>query len=317
MNTVLLVAEHDGTKLNPAVARAVRCAARLPDARITLLVFGDAPAAVATEAASLDGVHAVRVFDAPGLWPAQAEVLAPLVVAQAAGASHVLAASTTTGKDLMPRVAALLDTPAISDIMEVLSARRFKRPTYAGNVIQTVEVSGTSPIVGTVRTASFEAVGARGNAPIETVAVQVPASHSRVLSQASAASDRPDLQSARRVVSGGRAFGSAGNFKLVYDLADALGAAVGASRAAVDAGYVPNELQVGQTGKVIAPELYIALGISGAVQHLSGIKDAGTIVAINRDDTAPIFEVADIGLVADVFEAVPRLQAAIEARKRG
>jgi electron transfer flavoprotein alpha subunit len=209
----------------------------------------------------------------------------------------------------MPRIAALLEAPQLSDVMAVESATRFKRPIYAGNAITTVEVEGSGPIVATVRTASFEAAPAGGSATVESKAVnaQIP-THTRFVSLSAAKSDRPDLQSAGRVVSGGRALGSADGFKILYSLADKLGAAVGASRAAVDAGYAPNDMQVGQTGKIIAPELYMAIGISGAIQHLTGIKDARTIVAINKDSEAPIFEVADIGLVGDLFQIVPEIE---------
>jgi electron transfer flavoprotein alpha subunit len=236
-------------------------------------------------------------------------VLAPQIAAVAAGYTHVLGPSTTFGKDLMPRVAALLDAPQVSDIMAVETATRFRRPIYAGNALLTVEIEGGGKVVGTVRTASFEAAPADGSAATESVSPpgNLP-THTRFVSVSAAASDRPDLQTARRVVSGGRALGSAEGFKLMYSLADRLGAAVGASRAAVDAGYAPNELQVGQTGKIIAPELYVAVGISGAIQHLTGIKDARTIVAINKDAEAPIFEIADIGLVGDLFEIVPQLE---------
>ena len=223
--------------------------------------------------------------------------------------------STTFGKDLMPRVAALLGVSQVSDIMTVESARRFRRPVYAGNAVLTVEATG-SVVVATVRTASFQpAAPGAAAAPIEAVALQVelPA-HTRFISRSQPGGERPDLQSAARVVAGGRARGRAENFRLLYRLADALGAAVGASRAAVDAGYVPNELQVGQTGKIIAPELYIAVGISGAIQHLTGIKDARTIVAINKDGEAPIFEIADIGLVGDLFQLVPELEVLIRAK---
>jgi electron transfer flavoprotein alpha subunit len=239
-----------------------------------------------------------------------AAVLAPQIAALAGPFSHVLGPSTTFGKDLMPRVAALLDTAQISDIMAVESATCFRRPIYAGNAIVTVEVEAGAKVVGTVRTASFQAAGAGGSAPIEkaSVSAEIP-SHTRFVAVSAARSDRPDLQTAARVVSGGRALGSADAFqKTLYGLADKLGAAVGASRAAVDAGYAPNELQVGQTGKIIAPELYVAIGISGAIQHLTGIKDARTIIAINKDPEAPIFEVADFGLVGDLFQIVPELQ---------
>ena len=240
-----------------------------------------------------------------------AAVLAPQIVELAGDYTHVFGPSTTFGKDLMPRVAALLDVDQLSDIMEVLGPRQFRRPIYAGNAIITVEVPDGSTIVATVRTASYQAAGTGGSAEIEqkTVAAELP-THTRFVELKTGSSDRPDLQTANRVVSGGRALGSSESFEIIFDLADALGAAVGASRAAVDAGYVPNELQVGQTGKIISPELYIAIGISGAIQHLTGIKDAGTIVAINKDEEAPIFEVADFGLVGDLFKIVPELKAA-------
>lgn len=240
-------------------------------------------------------------------------MLAPQIVELAAGYHYVFGPATTFGKDLMPCVAALLGVPQVSDLMAVLGPRRFKRPIYAGNAILTVEVPEGIPVVATVRIASWPAAGTRvESAPIEAreVAVELPA-HTRFVELRQGKSDRPDLQSATRVVSGGRALGSAENFQIIYRLADKLGAAVGASRAAVDAGYAPNDLQVGQTGKIIAPELYIAVGISGAIQHLTGIKDAGTIVAINKDPEAPIFEIADIGLVGDLFKVLPELEAAL------
>jgi electron transfer flavoprotein alpha subunit len=227
----------------------------------------------------------------------------------AAPYTHVFGPSTTFGKDLMPRVGALLGVSQVSDIMAAESAHRFQRPIYAGNAVLTIDVPADSKVVATVRVASFEAAASGGNASIESVAVDVPLpTHTRFVSRSAATSGRPDLQSASRVVSGGRALGSADNFKIIYRLADRLGAAVGASRAAVDAGYVPNEMQVGQTGKIIAPELYMAIGISGAIQHMTGIKDARTIIAINKDSEAPIFEAADIGLVGDLFTIVPELE---------
>jgi electron transfer flavoprotein alpha subunit len=234
---------------------------------------------------------------------------APQVVALAGPYTHVLSASTTFGKDLIPRVAALLDTAQVSDIMAVESPTRFRRPIYAGNAILTEEFEAGAKVVGTVRSASFEAATTGGSAPIEkaTVSAEIP-TYTRFVSVSAAKSDRPDLQTAARVVSGGRALGSADAFKILYSLANKLNAAVGASRAAVDAGYAPNELQVGQTGKIIAPELYVAIGISGAIQHLTGIKDARTIVAINKDGEAPIFEVADYGLVGDLFQIVPEIE---------
>lgn len=315
MNKVLLIAEHDGRHLNPSTARALSCAVMLGQAEITMAVFGHGVSAVGEEAARLAGVTRVQLFDDPGLGAPLAAVLAPVVAAQASRYTHVLAPSTTFGKDLVPRVAALLDVPSVSDIMAVESSRRFRRPAYAGNVVLTVEVIDAPVVVGTVRTASFEVAPMGGQATVEQAHVVVPAvTHSRIVSRAKAPEGRLDLQTARRVVSGGRALGSVEKFRLVHELADALGAAVGASRAAVDAGYAPNELQVGQTGKIIAPELYVALGISGAIQHLTGIKDARTIVAINTDAEAPIFESADYGLVGDVFEMVPQLLAALRDR---
>jgi electron transfer flavoprotein alpha subunit len=318
MSSTLIVAEHDGRKLSAATARCVQCALGLGNADITVAVFGHEVAAVAAQAAQLQGVTRVRVADAPGFQHPLAAVLAPAVAAIARDYSHVLGPSTTFGKDLMPRVAALLDVAAVSDVMAVESPTRFRRPIYAGNAIMTVEVAA-SPVVATVRTASFAAVAGNNGAaaPVEKLDVQPAAvAHTRFIEVSTPKGDRPDLQSARVVVSGGRALGSADKFQLIYQLADALGAAVGASRAAVDSGYAPNDLQVGQTGKIIAPELYVALGISGAIQHLTGIKDARAIVAINKDPDAPIFEVADFGLVADLFEAVPALLAQLQSRAR-
>ncbi|HEU4604085.1 MAG TPA: electron transfer flavoprotein subunit alpha/FixB family protein, partial [Steroidobacteraceae bacterium] len=237
---------------------------------------------------------------------------APQVVALAADYTHVLAPSTTFGKDLLPRVAALLGVGQLSDVMAVEGEYTFRRPIYAGNAVVTIEAPSGRKLVATVRTASFQPAATGGSAAIESVSptAELP-THTRFVERSAAKSGRPDLQTANRVVSGGRALGSAENFNLLYGLADKLGAAVGASRAAVDAGYAPNDLQVGQTGKIISPELYIAIGISGAIQHLTGIKDARTIVAINKDPEAPIFEVADYGLVGDLFSIVPELEKAI------
>jgi electron transfer flavoprotein alpha subunit len=238
-----------------------------------------------------------------------AAIFAPQVAALAADYSHIFGPSTSFGKDLMPRVAALLGVAQVSDLMAVESAYRFRRPIYAGNAIITVEADASRKLVATVRVASFEAAAAGGSAAIESKALTVALpSHTRYVGAKSGSTDRPDLQTASRVVSGGRALGSAENFKMLFSLADKIGAAVGASRAAVDAGYAPNEMQVGQTGKIISPEMYIAIGISGAIQHLTGIKDARTIVAINKDAEAPIFEVADVGLVGDLFKIVPELE---------
>jgi len=307
---VLIVAEHDGTRLNPSTAKCVTCARGVEGAQVDVAVFAADAAVVATQAARLEGVARVLKVENPANAHPLAAVLAPQVAKLAGDYSHVLGPSTTFGKDLMPRVAALLDAAQVSDIMAVAGPRRFRRPVYAGNAIATVEVDGGSKVVGTVRAASFEAAAATGAAAIESAAVQVDLPlHTRFVTASTARSDRPDLQTASRVVSGGRALGSADSFRILYRLADKLGAAVGASRAAVDAGYAPNELQVGQTGKIIAPEIYFAVGISGAIQHLTGIKDARTIVAINKDAEAPIFEVADVGLVGDLFQIVPQLES--------
>ena len=309
MASILIVAEHANGTLNPATAKCVDCAARIDGADIHVLVMGDAPDAVAGQAATLDGVgKVVSVADAAYADPLVA-VQAPQVVAVAADYDYVFGPSTTFGKDLMPRVAALLGVNQLSDVMEVVDARTFKRPIYAGNAITTVKVRDGYKVVATVRAASYKAVGEQAAAAVDSVAaVGGTPDYTRFVGVQTGDSDRPDLQTAARVVSGGRALGSSENFDIIYDLADSMGAAVGASRAAVDAGYCPNELQVGQTGKIIAPELYFAIGISGAIQHLTGIKDAGTIVAINKDEDAPIFEVADIGLVGDLFKVIPELK---------
>ena len=306
---ILIVAEHDGARLNASTAKCVSCARALEGAEIVVAVCAADAAAVAAQAAQLAGVSRVLTVENPANAHALAAVLAPQLVALAGPFTHVLGPSTTFGKDLMARVAGLLDAPQISDIMAIDGPSRFRRPIYAGNAILTVELAGEGKVVGTVRTASFEAAATGGSAPIEkaTVNVELP-THTRFVSVSAAKTDRPDLQTARRVISGGRALGSAEGFKILYSLADKIGAAVGASRAAVDAGYAPNEMQVGQTGKIIAPELYMAVGISGAIQHLTGIKDARTIVAINKDSEAPIFEVADFGLVGDLFQIIPEIE---------
>ncbi len=240
---------------------------------------------------------------------ALAAVLAPQIASVAAAYDYVLAPSTTFGKDLLPRVAALLGVPQLSDVMSVLGPRLFQRPIYAGNALVTIEVPPSTKVVATVRGASFKPVGNGTAASVRSVEASVPLpTHTRFVELRSGKTDRPDLQTARLVVSGGRGVGSAENFALLYKLADRIGAAVGASRAAVDAGFVPNDMQVGQTGKIIAPELYMAFGISGAIQHLTGIKDAGTIVAINKDGEAPIFEIADLGLVGDLFLIIPEIE---------
>jgi electron transfer flavoprotein alpha subunit len=312
MSKVLLIADHDGTSLNSATAKAVACAASIPGAEIDIAVFAADGAAVAAQAATLASVNKVLVIDHESNKNALAAVIAPQAAEIASGYSHVLGSSSTFGKDLMPRIAALLDVNQLSDVMEVLDTHRFKRPIYAGNAILTVAAPTDKTVVATVRIASYKAVSTDNSAAIEavTVSAEIPG-HTRFVELKAGDSERPDLQSAPKVVSGGRALGSVENFDLIYNLADKMGAGVGASRAAVDAGYVPNELQVGQTGKIIAPDLYIAIGISGAIQHITGIKDAGTIVAINKDEEAPIFEIADIGLVGDLFKIIPELQELI------
>jgi electron transfer flavoprotein alpha subunit len=312
MSKVLIVAEHLDGKLNASTAKCVSAAQALKPESVDIVVLAGDPAGVAAEAAQIAGVGKVlTVANAANAHPI-AQVIAPQVAQVAAGYTHVFGPSTTFGKDLMPCVAALLGVSQVSDIMAVEGSHTFKRPIYAGNAIITVEAPAGQPVIATVRTASWPEAAKGGSAAVEAASVDAPLpSHTRYVGLAAGKSDRPDLQSARRVVSGGRGVGSAENFKIIYALADKLGAAVGASRAAVDAGYVPNELQVGQTGKIIAPELYVAVGISGAIQHLTGIKDAGTIVAINKDGDAPIFEIADIGLVGDLFQLLPELEEAL------
>jgi electron transfer flavoprotein alpha subunit len=312
MANVLVVAEHDGQSLNLSTAKCVACAAAIDGSNIEVVVLGSATETPAAQAAALDGVaKVIRVEDSANEH-ALAAVFAPQIVKLAENYDYVFGPSTTFGKDLMPRVAARLGVNQISDVMSVEGSHTFKRPVYAGNAIVTVEAPADHTVVATVRTASYRAVGSANAAAIETVDVSadIP-THTRFVSVQSGSTDRPDLQTAASVVGGGRALANSENFKLIYALADKLGAGVGATRAAVDAGYAPSELQVGQTGKIIAPDLYIAIGISGAIQHLTGIKDAGTIVAINKDEEAPIFEVADIGLVADLFKAIPELTDAL------
>jgi electron transfer flavoprotein alpha subunit len=312
MSKVLIVAEHLDGKLNNATAKCVSAAKALNAEAIDIVVLASDPAAVAAQAAKIAGVSKVLTVANSANAHALAQVLAPQIAKLAAGYSHVFGPSTTFGKDLMPCVAALLGVSQVSDVMKVEDAHTFQRPIYAGNAIVTVRVPSADPVVATIRTASWPAASDGGNATVEAAAVEATLpTHTRFVELKAGKSDRPDLQSASRVVSGGRAFGSSDNFKILYDLADKLGAGVGASRAAVDAGYVPNDMQVGQTGKIISPGLYVAIGISGAIQHLTGIKDAGTIVAINKDGDAPIFEIADIGLVGDLFVLVPELTAAL------
>jgi len=312
MSNILIIAEHDGTTLDPATAKTVNGASQMGIDDIDLVVFAADPSAVAEQAAALEGVSRVLTMAGDDFSHALAARLAPEIAALAENYSHVLAPSTTFGKDVLPRAAALIGCNQVSDIMEVIDERTFKRPIYAGNAIVTVKVPESSKVVATIRTASYAACGDGGSAAIESVESRASdPGHTRFVKVEGSEGDGPDLASAPIVVSGGRALGSSDNFAIIYSLAKKMGAAVGASRAAVDAGYVPNELQVGQTGKIIAPDLYFAIGISGAIQHLTGIKDAGTIVAINKDGEAPIFEVADIGLVGDLFELVPELEKAL------
>jgi electron transfer flavoprotein alpha subunit len=312
MHKVLIVGEHDGKALNPATAKCVSGAKGIEDSEITIAVLGADTSAVAAQAAALAGVKSVLRVDRPENSHPLAATFAPQIAALAADFTHILGPSTSFGKDLMPRVAALLGVAQVSDLMAVEGAYRFRRPVYAGNAIVTVEADPSRKLVATVRVASFQAAAGGGNGAVESRALNVALpTHTRYVGAKSGSTDRPDLQTAARVVSGGRALGSAENFNLLFSLAGKLGAAVGASRAAVDAGYAPNEMQVGQTGKIISPEMYIAIGISGAIQHLTGIKDARTIVAINKDGEAPIFEVADVGLVGDLFQIIPELERLI------
>jgi electron transfer flavoprotein alpha subunit len=312
MHKILIVGEHDGKTLNPATAKCVTCAGSIPDGEIAVVLLGADTAAVAAQAAAIAGVKSVLRVDRPENEHPLAAIFAPQLAALAADYTHVFGPSTSFGKDLLPRVAALLGVPQVSDLMSVEGAYRFKRPTYAGNAIVTVEADPARKLLATVRVASFQAAAAGGSAGVESKSTTAALpSHTRYVGAKSGSTDRPDLQTAKRVVSGGRALGSADNFKLLFSLADKIGAAVGASRAAVDAGYAPNEMQVGQTGKIISPDIYIAIGISGAIQHLTGIKDARTIVAINKDGESPIFEVADVGLVGDLFQIVPELERLI------
>ncbi|WP_369976990.1 electron transfer flavoprotein subunit alpha/FixB family protein [Xanthomonas bundabergensis] len=312
MAKILVVAEHLNGQLNAATAKTVSAAQALSPDAIDIVVLAADPAAVAAQAAQIAGVGRVLTVANPANEHAIAQVLGPQIAQLAQGYSHVFGPSTTFGKDLMPVVAALLGVNQISDLMAVDGEYAFKRPIYAGNAIISVQAPADQTVVATVRSASWPEAAKGGSAAIEAASVSATLpTHTRFVGLAAGKSNRPDLQSAKRVVSGGRGVGSAENFQIIYKLADKLGAAVGASRAAVDAGYVPNELQVGQTGKIIAPDLYVAVGISGAIQHLTGIKDAGTIVAINKDPESPIFEIADIGLVGDLFTLLPELEAAL------
>ena len=314
---VLVLAEHDNASLKTATLHTVT-AAKAMGGDVHVLVAGQNCRPAAEQAAKVAGVAKVLVAEAPALAQQLAEPLAALVVSLAPGYSHLVASATSVGKNVMPRAAALLDAQQISDISGVVAPDTFVRPIYAGNAMATVQSRDAKKVI-TVRQTAFEAAPATGgNAPIEAVPAAADPGLSRFVGQALSKSERPELTSARIVVSGGRGMQSGDNFKLLEAVADRLGAAVGASRAAVDAGFVPNDYQVGQTGKVVAPDLYIAVGISGAIQHLAGMKDSKVIVAINKDEEAPIFQVADYGLVADLFKAVPEFAEAlgkIEIRK--
>ncbi|MFC0284088.1 electron transfer flavoprotein subunit alpha/FixB family protein [Camelimonas abortus] len=306
----LLLAEHNNSALNDATAKAVTAAKAL-GAPVHVLVAGSGARAAAEQAARLEGVEKVLLADSPAYANALAEPVAALIVSLAGPYGAIVAPATANGKNILPRVAALLDVMQISEITRVISPDTFERPIYAGNAIQTVQSADAKKVI-TVRTAAFQGVGQGGPAPVEEVAAAADPGVSTFRGEELSKSDRPELTSAKIVVSGGRALGSAENFaKYIEPVADALGAAMGASRAAVDAGYAPNDLQVGQTGKVVAPQLYIAVGISGAIQHLAGMKDSRVIVAINKDEEAPIFQVADYGLVGDLFQIMPELQAAL------
>lgn len=308
--TILVIAEHDHHSIKAATLNTVAAACRI-GGDIHVLVAGAGCAAAAAQAAALQGVSKVLIVDA-GHYEAQtAETVAALVVANAAGYSHILAPATTYGKNLLPRVAALLDVAQISEITAVESADTFVRPIYAGNALATVQ-SGDAVKVITVRTTAFDAVAGGNSAPVESLVAVADAGMTQLQGRELTKSERPELGAAKIIVSGGRGLGSGENYhKLLEPLADKLGAALGASRAAVDAGFVPNDYQVGQTGKIVAPQLYLAIGISGAIQHLAGMKDSKVIVAINKDPDAPIFQVADYGLVADLFETVPQLENAL------
>jgi electron transfer flavoprotein alpha subunit len=313
--TTLLLAEHDNKTLKDATHKALTAAKQL-GGDVHVLVAGSGAKAVADAAAKLDGVKKVLLADAPPYEHALAEPLAALIVSLADRYEAIVAPATTNGKNVMPRVAALLDVMQVSDISKVLAPDTFERPVYAGNAVQIVKSKDAKKVL-TIRTAAFPAAGESGSAPVEAVAAAADPGVSFFVGEELSKSDRPELTSAKIIISGGRAMQSRENFaKYIEPVADRLGAAVGASRAAVDAGYAPNDWQVGQTGKVVAPELYIAVGISGAIQHLAGMKDSKIIVAINKDEEAPIFQVADFGLVADLYQALPELEAELAKLKR-
>ncbi|NOV20574.1 MULTISPECIES: electron transfer flavoprotein subunit alpha/FixB family protein [Ensifer] len=307
---ILLLADHDGSHLSDQTAKALTAAAKI-GGDVHVLVAGAGAKAAADQAAKLSGVAKVLVAEDASLANNLAEPLAALIVSLSGNYDTILAAATSVGKNVLPRVAALLDVAQVSEITEVVSSDTFKRPIYAGNAIQTVQTTEAKKVI-TVRTASFASAAEGGSASLETIAAAANPGLSTFVADALSSSDRPELTSAKIIISGGRALGSSEKFKeVILPVADKLGAAVGASRAAVDAGYAPNDWQVGQTGKVVAPDLYIACGISGAIQHLAGMKDSKVIVAINKDEEAPIFQVADYGLVADLFEALPELEKAL------
>jgi electron transfer flavoprotein alpha subunit len=303
----LLLADHDNASLKDVTAKALTAAKAL-GGPVHVLVAGSGAQVAAEAAARLDGVEKVLLADAPAYEHPLAEPLAALIVSLAGGYDAIVGSSTSAAKNVMPRVAALLDVMQVSDVIKVASADTFERPIYAGNAIQTVQATDAKKVL-TVRTASFQATGEGGSAPVEAVAAAADPGLSTFKGESLSKSDRPELTSAKIIISGGRAMQNAENFKTYIEpIADKLGAAMGASRAAVDAGYAPNDWQVGQTGKVVAPELYIAVGISGAIQHLAGMKDSKVIVAINKDEEAPIFQVADYGLVGDLFQLLPALK---------
>jgi electron transfer flavoprotein alpha subunit len=307
---ILLLADHDNAHLSDQTAKALTAAAKI-GGDIHVLVAGAGARAAAEQAAKFAGVSKVLVAEDASLANNLAEPLAALIVSLAGSYDVIIGAATSVGKNVLPRVAALLDVAQVSEIIEVVSADTFKRPIYAGNAIQTVQSTDAKKVI-TVRTASFASAAEGGSAAIETVSAAADPGLSTFVGDALSTSDRPELTSAKIIISGGRALGSAEKFReVILPVADKLGAAVGASRAAVDAGYAPNDWQVGQTGKVVAPQLYIACGISGAIQHLAGMKDSKVIVAINKDEEAPIFQIADYGLVADLFEALPELEKAL------
>ena len=311
----LVVVEHDNSTLKPATLNAVAAAKEIAGQEVDILVAGKNSRAVAEAASAIAGARKVLLADDAAYDHGLAENLAPLLVKLASGYSHLLAPATTSGKNLMPRVAALLDVMQISDISAVVSPDTFVRPIYAGNALQTVQSKDPIKVI-TVRGTAFppgEATG--GSAPIEMVEPTGSTGLSEFVRAELSKSERPELTSARVIISGGRGMQSGDNFHLLEKVADKLGAAVGASRAAVDAGFVPNDYQVGQTGKIVAPELYIAVGISGAIQHLAGMKDSKVIVAINKDEEAPIFQIADYGLVGDLFKILPELEAELERRQ--